>query len=79
MNVEPRHLIGTYYTGDKSPVREKKQRRLLQFVFEPEGNSHVLVKVISRCQWFRNGLWNVSEGGGKGAVRLKCHTDVAYL
>lgn len=70
-----RHLIRTYYTGDKLLFR--KQKWLLQFVSELEGNSHVLVKVISQCQWFRNGLWNVNKGE-KRATRLKCHTDVAY-
>lgn len=34
-----------------------------------KGKSHVLVKVISRCQRFRNGLWNVNKREKKKANR----------
>lgn len=48
----------------------KNRNACCKFVFWLEGRSHVLVKVISRCQWFRNGLRNVNEKreGERGSV-----------
>lgn len=41
----------------------RKQKLLRQFALKAGGwTRHSLVEVISRCQWFRNGLWNVDEG-----------------
>lgn len=43
----------------------QKQRETAAICFETGGKLKCLVKVISRCQWFRNGLWNVNKGEGK--------------
>ena len=64
LNVEPWHLIRTCYTGDKRLFR--KQRKTAAICFETGGKLKCLVKVISQCQWFRNGLWNVNKGGAGG-------------
>lgn len=43
----------------------QKQRKTAAICCETGGKLKCLVKVISRCQWFRNGLWNVNKGEGK--------------